>query len=119
MKNYAGRLKSNCMVKIQRVKYYVTSDGIRSLCHLNSRQVIFKFCHSAIPGFVVYISVSYCMVCAYVREDNPRALASGLSPVHMHNHIAPACVFTLCIVRYLMQNIGISLKGAIIKDNAL
>ena len=27
------------------------------------------------------------MVCAYVREDNPRALASGLSPVHAHNHI--------------------------------
>ena len=26
------------------------------------------------------------MVCAYVWEDNPRALASGLSPVHMHNH---------------------------------
>ena len=29
---------------------------------------------------------SYCMVCAYVREDNPRALARGLSPVQMHNH---------------------------------
>ena len=26
------------------------------------------------------------MVCAYVREDSPRALASGLSPVHTHNH---------------------------------
>ena len=26
------------------------------------------------------------MVCVYVREDNPRALASGLSPVHTHNH---------------------------------
>ena len=23
---------------------------------------------------------------AYVREDNPRALTSGLSPVHTHNH---------------------------------
>ena len=59
------------------------------------------------------------MVCAHVRGDNPRALASGLSPVHMHNHIASACVCTLCIVRYLMQNIGLSLKGAIIKDNVL
>ena len=29
---------------------------------------------------------SYCMVCAYVREDNPRALVSGLSPEHTHNH---------------------------------
>ena len=27
------------------------------------------------------ISVSYCMVCAYMREDIPRALAIGLSPV--------------------------------------
>ena len=26
------------------------------------------------------------MVCAYVREDNPQALASGLSPVHTHIH---------------------------------
>ena len=24
---------------------------------------------------------------AYVGEDNPRSLASGLSPVHMHSHI--------------------------------
>ena len=30
------------------------------------------------------------MVCAYVREDNPRALASGLSPVYMHNHTITA-----------------------------
>ena len=26
------------------------------------------------------------MVRAYVREDNPRPLASGLSSVHTHNH---------------------------------
>ena len=26
------------------------------------------------------------MVCAYVQEDNPRALASGLSPLHKRNH---------------------------------
>ena len=30
------------------------------------------------------------MVCAYVREDNPRALASGLSPVRVHNHTITA-----------------------------
>ena len=47
----------------------------------------------------MYICVSYCMVCAYVREDNPRALASGLSPVHTHKPynnclIAPACMCT-------------------------
>ena len=59
------------------------------------------------------------MVCAYVREDNPQALANRLSPVHTHNHtitffIAPACMSTLFIVRYLVFNIGISLQGAII-----
>ena len=37
-------------------------------------------------------SVSLCMVCAYVREDNPRALASGLSPVHTHNHTITAAL---------------------------
>ena len=26
------------------------------------------------------------MVCAYLQEGNPRALASRLSPVHTHNH---------------------------------
>ena len=52
--------------------------------------------------------VSYCMVCAYVREGNPRALASGLSSVYTHNHTVTAllqqraCACTLCIVRYLM-----------------
>ena len=30
------------------------------------------------------------MVCAYVRVDNPRALASGLSHVHTHNHTITA-----------------------------
>ena len=35
---------------------------------------------------LLLFSVSFCMVCAYVSEDNPRALARGLSPVHMHNH---------------------------------
>ena len=36
------------------------------------------------------ICVSYCMVCASVQENNPRALASGLSPVHTHNHTITA-----------------------------
>ena len=47
-------------------------------------------------------SVSYCMVCAYVREGNPRALASGLSPVHTHNHTITALLHhhacALCIL---------------------
>ena len=36
------------------------------------------------------IRVSYCMVCVYVREGNPRALARGLSPVHTHNRTITA-----------------------------
>ena len=39
---------------------------------------------------MIHEQVSYCMVCAYVREGNPRALASGLSPVHTHNHTITA-----------------------------
>ena len=48
------------------------------------------------------------MVCASVREDNSRALASGLSPVRAQNHdnllIAPACICILCIARCLTLN---------------
>ena len=45
------------------------------------------------------------MVCASVRVDNPRALARGLSPhadATPYNNllIAPAFIYTLCIVRY-------------------
>ena len=39
----------------------------------------------------LFVSVSYCIVCAYVREDNPPALASGLYPVYAHNHTTPYC----------------------------
>ena len=42
------------------------------------------------------------MVCASVWEDNPRAIASGLSPVRTHRPynnlpIVPAYICTLCI----------------------
>ena len=45
----------------------------------------------------------YCVVYASVREDNPRVLASGLSPVHMHTpynnvFISPVCI--LHVVHY-------------------
>ena len=61
------------------------------------------------------IGVSFLIVCAYVRENNPRALASGLSPVHIHNftitallhqHACPLCAFEMFDV-----NNEISLKG--------
>ena len=38
-------------------------------------------------------SVNYCMFCAYVWEDNPRALASGLSPILMHSHTITALMY--------------------------
>ena len=37
-------------------------------------------------NILVKICRSYCMVCACAREDNTRALASELLPVHMQNH---------------------------------
>ena len=40
-----------------------------------------------------FLCVSYCMVCVYVREDNPRPLASGLSPVHTHTHTITALLY--------------------------
>ena len=69
--------------------------------------VLFRFPLLYFFRMVLRICVSYSMVCAYVlvREDNPRALASGLSPVHMHKPynnclIAPACMRTLCDVEH-------------------
>ena len=43
------------------------------------------------------------MVCASVRDDNPRGLSSGLSPVHIHTpynnvFISPVCI--LHVVHY-------------------
>ena len=32
----------------------------------------------------IFMCVSYCVVCASIREDNPRALASGLSYVQTY-----------------------------------
>ena len=44
-------------------------------------------------------SVSYGTVCASVREDNPRDLASGLSSIHMHNFLLRQHAFALCTLR--------------------
>ena len=62
------------------------------------------------------------MVCASVWEDNPRALASGLSYVQTQNHTITYLflllqhTFALCALRnafYLAFNIEILMKGAI------
>ena len=52
------------------------------------------------------------MVCASVREDNLRPLASCVSPVQTQSHTKTIFAL-LCIVRYWTLNIGISMKGAI------
>ena len=44
--------------------------------------------------------------CAYVWDDNPRALANGLSPVHTLNHTITTLVFQLDIKRNIIAIIG-------------
>ena len=63
----------------------------------------------------VYVIVWFARI--HVREDNPRALASGLSPVHMHSHTLPYCNsmhvhFVHCEI-FDVKHIEISLKCAI------
>ena len=48
------------------------------------------------PCITIVTHVSYCMVCVYVREDNTRALASGLSPVYTHSHTITALLHPYC-----------------------
>ena len=65
--------------------------------------------------FVIFDTcVSYCVVSASVREDNIRALQMRIS--YNNLLIALACICTLCMVRYLMLNIGISAKGGCLFD---
>ena len=77
--------------------------------------------HCSVSSLVL---ICYCMVCVSVREDNLRALASGLSPVHMQN-LTTTCLlqqlhqhaFVFCELRdILASNIGISMKGALINE---
>ena len=43
------------------------------------------------------ICVSYCIVCAFVLEDNPRALARGLISIcQYHAYLSQQNAFTLC-----------------------
>ena len=44
--------------------------------------------------------------CVYVREDNPRALASGLSPVHAHNHTLTYTYYNTLVVIASPSNEG-------------
>ena len=57
--------------------------------------------------------VSHCRVCASVREDNPRALASGLSPIQTHKPYNTSMHLNFVHRETFDVNIGISMKGAI------
>ena len=54
------------------------------------------------------ISYSYTMDCTPVRGDNPRALASGLSYVHVDKHGITILyhMWTLHITRYFVLNLA-------------
>ena len=43
---------------------------------------------------------SYCMVCAPVREDSPRALASELLPIQTQNHIITSLLHQHALALY-------------------
>ena len=97
----------------QNIKYCsVAFSLLYRICHIN----MYEQEKRNWPANEVksYTSRSYCMVCAPVWKDNPRALASGLSPVQMQNHKITYRVyqhaFVLC---FLALIIGISVKGAI------
>ena len=75
--------------------------------HIGTNSVVKLFGSPFVSYFVKNdICVSYCRVCAYVREDNPRFSSWIISRTYVLPYdnclIAPACMCTLCIVRYLM-----------------
>ena len=57
---------------------------------------------------------SYCMVCASVREDNPRALARGLSPIQKQNHSLTCLLHQHANLLCALRGNGISMKCAIL-----
>ena len=76
--------------------------------HIRNHFYSVFFCHIHLVTHVHLVSQaeidtyltcrSYCMVCASVREDNPRALTRGLSPVQMQlaNCISIPIYFVQC-----------------------
>ena len=56
----------------------------------DSTLVKMPYCWKSHVAAQFYLYVSYCMVCVYVRKDNPLPLTSGLSPIHTHNHAITA-----------------------------
>ena len=67
-----------------------------------------------------YQSTSALGVCAYVRKDNPRALATGLSPVQTHNrsvtcmdlHFVHCAIFDKYLAMHKVQMHAGAIAGA-------
>ena len=71
------------------------------------KEIVNRYCYLNPDVFQIYfeLGTSYTMGCLPVREDNPRALASGLSYVQADNlwynyFIPPTSVLTLHINSY-------------------
>ena len=84
----------------------VVSHAIR-IFYFYEKKNMFVLTKGSCSSVTQFTSVSYCMVCASVQEDNPGALASGLSPVQMHkpyNNVltAPSCICNLYVASYLV-----------------
>ena len=74
------------------------------------------------------ICVSYCMVYALVQEDDPRALASGSSPIQTQNHAKTCLLHQHTFVLYALRESDVKywnimkggirlIKASIIKKN--
>ena len=62
--------------------------------------------------YLMHAAISHRIVCESVQEDNPRALASGLSLIQAQNHILSCLMHQHVFARDLALNIGISKRGA-------
>ena len=87
------------------VSYCMICAYVRGIIHELKHKPYNNFLIAPIYICTLYIgismkgakSLSYCMVCAHVREDNPRSLANGLSPVmlttiqYLHQYACALC----------------------------
>ena len=63
---------------------------------------------------LAYVIRSYTMICPHVRGDNPRALASGLSPLQVDNHGTTILIphtLNICVYLVYMKELFDHCKG--------
>ena len=91
---------------MSKLQYLILENNLRYQC-LKYRQLA-----------IFVLSNSYTMVCPPVRGDNPRALASGLSPVQAdepwYNYFIPlSSMWTLLRMKYFVLKFAITGKCGI------